>query len=50
MFCTLYICMHVDQNNISYAAIGPISQLIHDQIKYNMNWGGIELFPMSPNQ
>lgn len=43
MFCTLYTCMHVDQNHISYTAIDPINQLIPDQIKY-MYWGGIELF------
>lgn len=40
----IHVTMHVDQNNISYTAIDPISQLIPDQIKY-MYWGGIELFP-----
>lgn len=34
MFCTLYTCMHEDQNNTSDTAIDPINQLIPDQIKY----------------
>lgn len=28
----MYTALHVDQNNISYTAIDPISQLIPDQL------------------